>query len=90
MGLSAKGAVPTASAAKMSDKLLKPKCGDCYYFLFVGPDKVCSHPDNFKILKGGPVKCNFYEDEERKLLPTQKQWWKSRLTFGEIKERLKK
>lgn len=65
---------------------LKPKCCSCHYFAFPGLLKACAHPDNVKVLQGGPVKCKFYEDHESKCLPSQKKWWKERVSIKELLE----
>ena len=62
----------------------RPACGECYYFVFWGLKRVCSHPRNPKLLKGGPLLCKSFVDIYPCVAYPGPPKWEIRLTHEEI------
>lgn len=62
----------------------KPSCGECHYFIFIGLDKCCRHPDSIKILEKFKKRCSLFQDNS----PVVIRNFKERLTINETIERL--
>ena len=67
-------------------EVLKPACGDCYYFTFVGLQKACGHPKMPRRLVGGPAHCKLFVDLMPKVAHGEPHTWETKLTCEELKE----
>ena len=70
----------------MKSSPLKPLCGECWYFQFIGFVKFCSHPDKARVLVGVPLRCKEFQDYS----PVVFREFKERLTIDELKSLLRK
>jgi len=59
-------------------------CGECYYFVFAGFQKVCAHSNRPKLLDDPPKTCGRFTDIHPCIAAGEPPRWARRLSHKEI------